>query len=157
MNEYVQDSINILEVYFHGEIEILQDEYICGSYWKDEVLYGSKFNDKFEAIAYVNAIVNSDKYDQIIIENDYYNRINDFAPRYVTIVNIIGEVILSGTIRTGGFVEWINSVSDISDRCKIQIKIDELLSESALQASWDNYETAKNLKNKAKFLSMKLL
>lgn len=78
-----------------------------------------------------------------------------YFPSYFRVHDYTGELVLGGKY-VGNKVVWFHLEKDGDKQNQIEEKISDLLSEAALEGAWDNYETARKLREEADCLSLSL-
>lgn len=73
------------------------------------------------------------------------------------VIDNLGNVVAYAKVNLDGEVQWNESVAmSESEIEKANIQVKEIYSEASLEASWDNFETARNLRNQAQAISRKI-
>lgn len=128
-----------------GRMEFHEDDRNFGTYWCDAVVSLGRADSVAEAMELlVQADLNGDwqlsDYDAL-----------SFEPQIATITDLNNRVVLRGNART---LKWSVPEADPAVREKLAAQKAELLSQAAFEGGWDNYETARQLRQEAGLLDL---
>lgn len=79
-----------------------------------------------------------------------------FWPRTVTICDRADQLVLAGEV-VGSGVSWSAPVNSDGEAEQVGRRVEELLNEATYEAGWDNFSTAKRLRERARILAGRLV
>lgn len=150
-------------VKFYGEIERPEDGelYIVygATYFSNKTFCSKELDNLHSAIELTKQTVEEKNYPISYFEDDTIA----FHLRHVEILDNEGKKIMAGLadyfIGPEGValqIEWLNIIHDKDKIAVIKAQQNNLLEEAALEASWDNFDTAKNLRKQADRMGLSL-
>ncbi len=134
-----------------GQIEYPEDDPIYGTYWMGATLDFGECGLIEEAMALATAKVDADRFD---LGDD--TEALGFSPEFITVHDDQGQLVLAGRV-CGSGIEWCPPASSRAEADRIRRQIDDLQQEASFEHGWDNYETAKGLRRKARALGGRLV
>ncbi|WP_210510788.1 hypothetical protein [Pantoea ananatis] len=128
-----------------GRMEFPDDDFYPGTYWCDAEISLGRADSLQEAMELlVKADLSGDWKQE---EHGGYG----FEPHIATITDIAHRVVLRGNART---LEWAVPETDPAAFERIAAQKQALREKAAYESGWDNYETARQLRQKADMLDL---
>lgn len=133
-----------------GEIEYVQDDPVHGTYCVVTTIDLAQCGSLAEAIATVEGFAGRDR-----IETGEDGAVG-FEPRLFVIVDGQQRRVLAGEPWRRG-VRWCEPVDSDGEARVVVAEASKLRGEAAIEAGWDNYSTARNLRFRASVLEGRLV
>ena len=166
-NPYVQgafmreDVFSVqFSVYVNLEIGILDNDQVS-TYYQSICHFVGGASTVSAAVDLANQFIVNHSNDEgfdLVVAREYTSPEDSLISCFDTSVQIYDReqrLIMGGTF-SGSIVIWEKPVTCISERIEVEAKIKAMLSEASFEAGWDNYSTAKRLREKATLISWKL-
>ncbi|ORM71086.1 hypothetical protein [Pantoea rwandensis] len=136
-----------------GRTEYPEDDPVYGTFWRDSVMHLGRALTLAEAMEIAAAAWLEDEWDPRQEDRDYYD--SDFgrdmgpvsfSPRMFIIHDSERRRVLTGDARA---MSWYAHVTDPAEVDRIAAEQQALREEAAMESGWDNFETARQLRERA--------
>lgn len=136
-----------------GRAEYLEDDPIFGTYWRDSVMHLGRAGSVSEAMEIAAAAWLKDDWDSHREGHDCYDSDFErdmgpisFSPRMFIINDSERRRVLTGDARE---MTWYAHVTDPAETARISAEQKALREEASMESGWDNFETARQLREQA--------
>ncbi|HBM3184904.1 TPA: hypothetical protein LVM22_001169 [Klebsiella oxytoca] len=165
-----RSGVSLREDVFHRQFQIRviglteypEDDPVYGTYQREEVLTVCESSTITGAVEKLIRLYETDSWPVRDDDEDYYdpNLGHDcgpvsFSPRFAKVFDRDNRPVLNGDFSCG--LTWFMPLTSRNDISTLQAKQNALREEAALEASWDNYSTARDLRTQAARLELYLV
>ena len=142
--------IDRLTIECFGRIELPEDEWIYGTYWKSYSVVLGVCTNLRDAVTLAERGV-TEPYQNLVDVPEA----RGFSPHFIIIRDACNRLALGGEVRRP--IDWYMPVASDEEARHVEKAAAELHGEAGIEVGWDNYCTAERLRREAQKLEARLV